>query len=183
MFNLNKWWLGPDSDSLSDGFDSLFSVKSSEIPAPSPAVESKLFDLQSNDSRDYTQQAKKENNSMDSLFGTKITNNTSNHLEAVKQRTKSMNIIVVEPKNFEDSLEIVKNLKQRNTVIVNLQYLDNEASQRVIDFVSGAAVAMDGSYERVGSGVFIFAPINCNVSSNHGNDIYSELFNKTFAQA
>ena len=110
MFNLNKWWLGPDSDSLSDGFDSLFSVKSSEIPAPSPAVESKLFDLQSNDSRDYTQQAKKENNSMDSLFGTKITNNTSNHLEAVKQRTKSMNIIVVEPKNFEDSLEIVKNL-------------------------------------------------------------------------
>ena len=121
----------------------------------------------------------KESSSMDSLFGTKT---NSNHLEAVNQRTKSMNIIVIEPKSFEDSLEIVKNLKERSTVIVNLQFLDNDSSQRVIDFVSGAAVAMDGSYERVGSGVFIFAPINCNVTSNSGMDVYSELFNKTFSQ-
>jgi cell division inhibitor SepF len=79
-------------------------------------------------------------------------------------------------------MEIVKNLKSRNTVIVNLQYLDNESSQRVIDFVSGAAVAMDGSYERVGSGVFIFAPINCNLKSNSGSDVYNEIFNKAFNQ-
>ena len=32
MFNLNKWWLGPDSDSLNDGFDNLFAVKDSVIP-------------------------------------------------------------------------------------------------------------------------------------------------------
>jgi cell division inhibitor SepF len=93
-----------------------------------------------------------------------------------------MNILVIEPRSFEDSMEIVKNLKSRNTVIVNLQYLDNESSQRVIDFVSGAAVAMDGSYERVGSGVFIFAPINCNLKSNTNSDVYNEIFNKAFNQ-
>ncbi|NQY79691.1 MAG: cell division protein SepF [Candidatus Caenarcaniphilales bacterium] len=175
MFNLNKWWMGPDSDSLNDGFDSLFAVKDALIPPASPTVVSKLQEIESETK--FNKTPIKENNSMDSLFGTK-----TNHLEAVNQRTKSMNIIVIEPKNFEESLEIVKNLKQRSTVIVNLQYLDNEASQRVIDFVSGAAVAMDGSYERVGSGVFIFAPINCNVTSNAGMDVYSELFNKTFSQ-
>ncbi len=175
MFNLNKWWMGPDSDSLNDGFDSLFAVKDAVIPPASPSIVSKLQEIESETK--YNKIPVKESNSMDSLFGTR-----TSHLEAVNQRTQSMNIIVIEPKNFEESLEIVKNLKQRSTVIVNLQYLDNESSQRVIDFVSGAAVAMDGSYERVGSGVFIFAPINCNVTSNTGMDVYSELFNKTFSQ-
>ena len=174
MFNLNKWWLGPDSDSLNDGFDDLFAVKSSQIPLATPAVSSKLEEMQLESN---AQPRKEANNSMDSLFGAK-----NNHLEAVNQRTKSMNIIVVEPKSFEESLEIVKNLKERNTVIVNLQYLDNDSSQRVIDFISGAAVAMDGSYERVGSGVFIFAPMNCNLSSNTNMDVYNDLFNKTFSQ-
>ena len=97
---------------------------------------------------------------MDVIFGAK--NSSNNHLEAVSSKSKSMSIVVVEPRSFEDSMEIVKNLKSRNTVIVNLQHLDNESSQRVIDFVSGAAVAMDGSYERVGSGVFIFASFTAN---------------------
>jgi len=171
MFNINRLWLGPKSDSLDDGFDSLFAVKDSQIPAPSREVEAKLKELDRKSS---------ENGSMDVIFGSKNIN--SHHLEAVTTKSKSMNILVIEPRSFEDSMEIVKNLKSRNTVIVNLQYLDNESSQRVIDFVSGAAVAMDGSYERVGSGVFIFAPINCNLKSNSGSDVYNEIFNKAFNQ-
>ncbi|MFM7458277.1 MAG: cell division protein SepF [bacterium] len=171
MFNINRLWLGPKSDSLDDGFDSLFAVKDSQIPAPSREVEAKLKELDRKSS---------ESGSMDVIFGSKNTN--TNHLEAVTTKSKSMNILVIEPRSFEDSMEIVKNLKSRNTVIVNLQYLDNESSQRVIDFVSGAAVAMDGSYERVGSGVFIFAPINCNLKSNSGSDVYNEIFNKAFSQ-
>lgn len=169
MFNINKLWLGPNSDTLNDGFDSLFAAKDSQIPAPSREVEDKLKEMDRKSS---------ENSSMDVIFGAK----SSTHLEAVSSKSKSMNIVVIEPRSFDDSMEIVKNLKSRNTVIVNLQYLDNESSQRVIDFVSGAAVAMDGSYERVGSGVFIFAPINCNLKSNAASETYNEIFNKAFNQ-
>ncbi len=84
-------------------------------------------------------------------------------------------------RSFEDSLEIVNYLKDRKSVIVNLQYLDREVSQRVIDFVSGATLALDGSQERVGHGVFIFASMNCQVETeSEGIKAYKDLFAKTF---
>lgn len=168
MFNINRLWLGPHSDSLNDGFDSLFAAKDSNIPSPTREVEEKLKEMERKSA---------EGTSMDAIFGTRA----SHHLEAVSSKSKSMNIVVVEPRSFDDSMEIVKNLKARNTVIVNLQHIDNECSQRVIDFVSGAAVAMDSSYERVGSGVFIFASMNCNLKSNT-SETYNEIFNKAFHQ-
>jgi cell division inhibitor SepF len=99
----------------------------------------------------------------------------------VVNNTAPVSIVVVEPRNFEDSVEVVNHLKQRRSVIVNLQQLDQETSQRVLDFVSGATYAMDGTQERVGSGVFIFASINCRVESeSEGTRAYKELFAKTF---
>jgi FtsZ-interacting cell division protein YlmF len=168
MFNLNKWWLGPEEKVFNEGFDSLFAVENSEIPYAKPEIKTEVNKLNSSNS-----EAKKD---------TSMTNNFNlqkRHLEAVQPKSNSMNIVVQDPKSFEDSMKIVENLKERNTVIVNLQYLDKEMSQRVIDFVSGAAVALNGSYERVGSGVFIFAPINCNLSNvDHKEDVYRELFGK-----
>ncbi len=102
-------------------------------------------------------------------------------LQLVQSGAQGVNIVVVEPRSFEDSLEIVNHLKARKSVIVNLQYLDREVSQRVIDFVSGATLALDGSQERVGHGVFIFASINCQVETeSEGVRAYKDLFSKTF---
>ena len=174
MFNINRLWLGPDSDSLNDGFDDLFSAKTSTIPSASKQVKSQLDDIELANNKRF-----ERNDNSDSLFTS--SQKVANYLEPVNQGAKSMDIVVIEPKTFEDSMGIVKELKSRSTVIVNLQHLDNDCSQRVIDFVSGAAVAMDASYERVGSGVFIFAPINCSLSSNttnYSSDIYQELFSK-----
>lgn len=104
-----------------------------------------------------------------------------NHLKLVQAGVSSVNIVVTEPRAFEDSLEIVNHLKTRKTVIVNLQYLDRDVSQRVIDFVSGATLALDGSQERVGHGVFIFASMNCNLETEtEGMRAYKDLFSKTF---
>jgi cell division inhibitor SepF len=43
--------------------------------------------------------------------------------------------------------------------------LDNEQSQRVVDFLSGATHAIDGHQQRIGEGVFLFAPANVMISS------------------
>jgi cell division inhibitor SepF len=92
-----------------------------------------------------------------------------------------VNIVVVEPRTFEDSLEIVNHLKERKSIIVNLQHLDRDVSQRVIDFVSGATLALDGTQERVGHGVFIFASMNCQVQTEaEGLRNYKDLFSKSF---
>ena len=71
--------------------------------------------------------------------------------------------MVIEPRTFEESLEIVDNLRQRKTVVLNLHLLDNEQSQRIVDFLSGATHAVDGNQQKIGDGVFIFTPNNVSI--------------------
>ncbi len=80
-------------------------------------------------------------------------------------KTGLYEVMVSEPKTFEESLEVVNNLRERKSIILNLHLLDAEQSQRVVDFVSGATHAVDGHQQRIGEGVFIFTPNNVSISA------------------
>jgi cell division inhibitor SepF len=74
-------------------------------------------------------------------------------------------VVVIEPRAFEEVLEIIDHLRDRKSVILNLHLLDTHQSQRVVDFLSGATHAIDGHQQRIGDGVFIFTPNNVMISS------------------
>lgn len=79
--------------------------------------------------------------------------------------TRAHEVMVIEPRSFEESLEIVNSLRDRKSVVLNLHLLDAEQSQRIVDFLSGATHAVDGHQQRIGEGVFIFTPNNVAISS------------------
>jgi len=74
-------------------------------------------------------------------------------------------VMVIEPRSFDESLDIVNNLREKKSIILNLHLLDAEQSQRLVDFLSGATHAIDGHQQKVGEGVFIFTPCNVAISS------------------
>lgn len=74
-------------------------------------------------------------------------------------------VMVIEPRSFDESLEIVNNLREKKAIILNLHLLDAEQSQRLVDFLSGATHAIDGNQQKIGDGVFIFTPCNVSISS------------------
>lgn len=74
-------------------------------------------------------------------------------------------VVVIEPRAFEESLEIIEHLRGKKSVILNLHLLDTSQSQRVVDFLSGATHAIDGNQQRIGDGVFIFTPSNVSIRS------------------
>ncbi|MBR6164038.1 cell division protein SepF [bacterium] len=78
---------------------------------------------------------------------------------------KGYEVLVCEPRAYEESMTIVKHLKDRKTVILNLHLLDREQSMRLVDFVCGASHALMGNQQRIGDSVFIFTPSNVNLSS------------------
>jgi cell division inhibitor SepF len=80
-------------------------------------------------------------------------------------KTGLYEVMVSEPKTFEESLDVVNNLRERKSIVLNLHLLDAEQSQRVVDFVSGATHALDGHQQRIGEGVFIFTPNNVSISA------------------
>lgn len=67
-------------------------------------------------------------------------------------------IIIYEPKIYEDSLNISTNLRAGSPVIVNLKHLDPAEGTRLIDFVCGTAYAIDGHMMKIGDTIFLFTP-------------------------
>ncbi|MDK2784178.1 MAG: cell division inhibitor SepF [Bacillota bacterium] len=72
-------------------------------------------------------------------------------------------VVVVQPEGFEAAKTVADHLKSRRTVIVNLEGVDEGTAQRIVDFASGAAFALNGTVERVGGEIFLFAPSNVDV--------------------
>ncbi|MFP5502622.1 MAG: cell division protein SepF [Candidatus Sericytochromatia bacterium] len=76
-------------------------------------------------------------------------------------------VVVIEPRSFDEALAILDNLRSRKAVILNLMGLAPEQSQRLVDFVSGACHALDGHQEKIGESIFLFTPSNVVINSFH----------------
>ena len=85
----------------------------------------------------------------------------SSILKSKKEKDKSdanFEIMVYEPKVYEDSLNISTHLRSGSPVIINLKHLDPAEGTRLIDFVCGTAYAIDGHMMKIGESIFLYAP-------------------------
>ncbi|MBU0671971.1 MAG: cell division protein SepF [Candidatus Margulisbacteria bacterium] len=74
-------------------------------------------------------------------------------------------VMVYEPKVYEDSLNISTNLRSGSPVIINLKHLDPTEGTRLIDFVCGTAYAIDGHMMKIGETIFLFTPNSIAITS------------------
>ena len=79
-------------------------------------------------------------------------------------------VMIIEPRSFGEAGQIVQNLKDRKTIVLNLHLLDKEQSQRTIDFVCGAAHALNAQPKKIGEMIFVFTPSNVTLSFENNND-------------
>ncbi|MDD2420969.1 MAG: cell division protein SepF [Heliobacteriaceae bacterium] len=92
---------------------------------------------------------------------------------AAERQKKELKVVVIEPKSFDEAKTIADHLKNRYQVILNLEKADREMAQRIIDFVSGTTYALNGSMQKVGTQIFVFAPSNVDISGEVlGEDTY-----------
>lgn len=69
-------------------------------------------------------------------------------------------VMVMEPRSFEEMPQAIQALRERKSVVLNLTMMDPDQAQRAVDFVAGGTYAIDGHQERVGESIFLFTP-NC----------------------
>ncbi|MCL1790004.1 MAG: cell division protein SepF [Peptococcaceae bacterium] len=79
---------------------------------------------------------------------------------------KQVRVVVIEPKSFDESQNIAEHLKSHRTVVLNLEKTDSILAQRIIDFVSGTAYALNGNMQKVGKAIFLFVPNNVDISGD-----------------
>lgn len=83
-----------------------------------------------------------------------------NQIVGIHSTLTQSEVMIIEPKSFDDALDVVQSLRERRAVIMNMKELDAEQAQRLLDFVSGATHALDGHQKQIGEGIFLFSPSN-----------------------
>lgn len=76
----------------------------------------------------------------------------------------------VRPRGFEQAQEVADFFKSGQPVIMNLEAADREVARRLIDFASGLCYALDGSMEKVASGVYLLKPAPVRVPVTDATD-------------
>jgi cell division inhibitor SepF len=77
-------------------------------------------------------------------------------------------VMVMEPRTFEEMPQVIRALRERKSVVLNLTIMDPDQAQRAVDFVAGGTYAIDGHQERIGESIFLFTPNCVQVSTQMG---------------
>ena len=90
-------------------------------------------------------------------------------------QTQQVRMVISQPTTFEQAEEICTYLKNRKSVIVNLEYVNKDIARRIIDVVSGAVHALDGHMQKVSNSIFLIAPYNYDITTEMARE---EIKNK-----
>ena len=72
--------------------------------------------------------------------------------------TTQLKVVLVKPDRFEAASEIADHLKEKRTVIVNLESTNKDIARRLIDFLSGVAYASEGRIKKIAANTYIITP-------------------------
>jgi len=72
---------------------------------------------------------------------------------------------IYSPNTFADIIALVKKMGKNLPLIVNFMGLDGTVN-RSVDFVCGAVCALGGRLEKIGEGIYFFAPKNVQIDKD-----------------
>ena len=87
--------------------------------------------------------------------------------------TTQLQVVLVKPERFENASEIADHLREKRTVVLNLEQTDKTIARRLIDFLSGVAYANEGTIKKVALATYIITPYNVDILG----DLIDELEN------
>ena len=67
-------------------------------------------------------------------------------------------MLLFDPRSFEESTTIARNLMREKVCIVNIRRLNEGSAQRLLDFLQGVIFALHGTVEQVDESVIVYAP-------------------------
>ena len=85
--------------------------------------------------------------------------------------TTQLKVVLVKPERFENASEIADHLKEKRTVVLNLESTNKDVARRLIDFLSGVAYAGEGKIKKIAANTYIITPYHVDIEG----DLIDEL--------
>lgn len=137
----------------------------------SGALMNKVWDLFGMDSADQEEYEDENiydygNNEEEEEDNKKIFGRKNNKIVNMPQtQSQAIKMVISQPTTFEQSDEICSFLKEKKSVIVNLEYVNKDVARRIVDFISGGVYALDGYIQKVSNSIFLVAPSNYEITN------------------
>ena len=87
--------------------------------------------------------------------------------------TTQLQVVLVKPERFENASEIADHLREKRTVVLNLESTNKDIARRLLDFLSGVAYANEGKIKKVAISTYIITPYHVDIEG----DLIDELEN------
>ena len=87
--------------------------------------------------------------------------------------TAALKVVLVKPERFENASEIADHLREKRTVVLNLESTNKDVARRLIDVLSGVAYAGEGKIKKVAANSYIITPYSVDIMG----DLIDELEN------
>ena len=97
-----------------------------------------------------------------SLFEPERAERRSNKVVNIHTTTQ-LQVVLVKPERFEDASSIADHLREKRTVVLNLEETNKDTARRLVDFLSGVAYTNGGQIKPVANSTYIITPCNVNV--------------------
>ena len=155
-----------DFDEFDD--DARPSRPSRSSSAPKPSYRSS-FDL---DSDEFSSTGSSASTGRRTLGGNNTAGTQSGKVVNI-HATAQLQVVLVKPERFENASEIADHLKEKRTVVINLESTNKDIARRLIDFLSGVAYAGEGKIKKVAANTYIITPYHVDIMG----DLIDELEN------
>ena len=87
--------------------------------------------------------------------------------------TTQLQVVLVKPERYENASEVADHLRDKRTVVLNLEKTEKDVARRLLDFLSGVAYAQEGKIKKVALQTYIVTPYNVDIMG----DLIDELEN------
>lgn len=87
--------------------------------------------------------------------------------------TAKLQVVLRKPERFDEATSIADELREKRTVVLNLEATAKDEARKLICFLSGVAYANDGKLKQIANNTFIITPYNVDVMG----DLLDELEN------
>jgi cell division inhibitor SepF len=104
--------------------------------------------------------------------GAEVKRGTNNKVVNINATTQ-LSVVLVKPDKYENAPEIADHLRERRTVVMNLEQTNKDVAKRLIDFLSGVTYAQEGKIKRVANSTYMITPYNVDILG----DLIDELEN------
>ena len=95
--------------------------------------------------------------------------------KVIPMTQQAIKMVISQPTSFEQSEEICGFLKEKKSVIVNLEYVNKDVARRIVDFISGGVYCLDAHIQKVSNSIFLIAPMNYEITNDMARE---EIKNK-----